>query len=166
MASTDNADHVGLSRGIPARFPLRVVSMEMVRATPLALVVLAIRKALGTLGIRFCVGERHLLIPGTRSRANRARDKQCPVDGALGSNGHLGFLRRLKLCGLVTAMQCASSLPVPSTRSPPCGTDNCARSQPVLRFAATRTPVGFELRPEHRSGAQRSIRPATLHGCA
>jgi hypothetical protein len=92
LASSDSASHVNLLGSLPARFRLRVVSMEMVCSQFLALLVLSVRKAMGALGIYLRVLERRLLILGTRSCPNRVRDRQRPVNGASRGNGHMGFL--------------------------------------------------------------------------
>ena len=67
--------------------------MEMVRAAPLALLVLDVLNAVGALGIHIRVLKRHLFVPGTRAGANRVCDRQCPVNDAPGSDGDLGLLR-------------------------------------------------------------------------
>ena len=64
----------------------------MVRPAPLAHMVLDVLNAVGPLGIPIRVLERHLFVPGKRAGANRVRDRQCPVNGAPGSDGCLGLL--------------------------------------------------------------------------
>jgi hypothetical protein len=66
--------------------------MEMVRAASVALLVLDVLNAVGALGTHMCLLERHLFVLGTRAGANRFCDRQCPVDGAPGSDGYLDFL--------------------------------------------------------------------------